>query len=167
VALGAGVANNWNTNRLRSTTGSSFAGGTTDYLHGAVDLVFKWRGFALQAEHLWKEASTDEIASLDDTGAPVTEYTRSGRGWVLQASYTLDPPIEAVGRLSRLYASRGTDPAFRSEVDARAQEVGAGLNYYFNGHRLKVQADWIARMPRDFDFGVADHVTHLQLDATF
>jgi hypothetical protein len=167
LALGAAVAKNWNTNRLRSTTGSTFTGGTTDYVHAAADLVFKWSGFALQAEYLWKEASVDRILALDDTGAPVTEYTRSGSGWVLQASYTFDPPVEVVGRLSRLYAAGGTDPAFRREVDANAQEVGAGLNYYFSGHRLKLQADYIARMPSDFDFDAADHVTHLQLDATF
>ncbi|HEY6558504.1 MAG TPA: hypothetical protein VI072_14580 [Polyangiaceae bacterium] len=167
LAIGAGIANNWNTNRLRSTTGPTFDGGTTDYFHAATDLVFKWMGFAVQAEYLWKEASVDQIDSVDETGAPVTEYTRSGHGWVLQASYTFDPPFEVVGRLSRLYAADGTDPAFQSEVRANAQEVGAGLNYYFSGHRLKLQADYIARMPSDFDFGVADHVTHLQLDATF
>jgi hypothetical protein len=54
-----------------------------------------------------------------------------------------------------------------SELDARGQEVGAGLNYYFNGHKLKLQADWIALMPGDFDFGRAAHVAHLQLDVTF
>jgi hypothetical protein len=52
-------------------------------------------------------------------------------------------------------------------VEDAGQEVGAGINYYFNSHKLKLQADYIARMPGDFDFGVANHVTHLQLDATF
>ena len=31
--------------------------------------------------------------------------------------------------------------------------MGAGINYYFNGHKMKLQADWIALMPGDFDFG--------------
>jgi hypothetical protein len=42
-----------------------------------------------------------------------------------------------------------------------------GLNYYVNKHRFKLQADWIARMPHDFDFGAASHAAHVQLDATF
>jgi hypothetical protein len=167
LALGAGVANNWNTNRLRSTTGPRFTGGTTDYFHAAADVVFKWMGLAVQGEYLWKEASRDAITSVDDAGLPVTEFTRSGRGWVVQASYTFDPPFEVVGRLSRIYASRGTDPAFVTEVNERGQEVAAGVNYYFNGHFFKLQADCVARMPHDFDIGVADYIAHTQLDVTF
>lgn len=167
LALGVGVAENFNTDRLRSTTGPRFVGGTTDYFHAAADLVFKWRGLALEGEYLLKAASADEINSVDEAGLPVTEATRSGHGWVAQASYVFGPPLELVGRLSRMYARPGTDPVLIEEVEARGQEVGAALNYYINAHWLKVQADWIALMPYDFDFGSADHVTHLQLDVTF
>ncbi len=167
VALGGAFAANFNTNRLRSTTGATFAGGTTDYLHAAADLVFKWRGFALQAEYLWKRASNDRILSTDEDGSPRTEYTRSAQGSVFQASYAFDPPFEIVGRFSRLYTIGATDPKLISEVASRGQELGVGLNYYFNKHRMKLQADWITRLPHDFDFEAASHVTHLQLDATF
>ncbi|WP_284721856.1 porin [Polyangium sorediatum] len=167
VALGGAFAANYNTNRLRSTTGATFLGGTTDYLHAAADVVFKWRGFALQGEYLWKRADVDRIESTDEDGNARTEYTRSGQGTVVQASYVFDPPIEIVARFSRLYAFGGTDPKLVSEVQSRGQEVGVGLNYYFNKHKMKLQADWIARMPHDFDFEKANHVAHLQLDATF
>lgn len=167
LALGAAVAANHNTNRLRGTTGTTFAGGTTDDLQAAADAVLKWRGLAVQGEYLWKRSSVNEIHSENADGEPVTEYTRSGRGWVLQASYTFDPPIEVVGRISRLYAPAGTDPNFVSEIEKKGQELGAGLNYYINGHRFKVQADWIARMPPNFAFGKADHVVHAQVDVTF
>lgn len=167
LALGVGYAYNWNTNRGRSTTGATFAGGTTDYEHLAADLIFKWRGFALQAEHVWREASVSQIKSTKADGTALTEYTRSGRGWILQASYVFDPPIEIVGRLTRSYASAGTDPALIKDVSARPYEIGAGVNYYVNGHRLKLQADWIARAPSDFDFSKANHVVHVQADATF
>ncbi|UQA56580.1 OprO/OprP family phosphate-selective porin [Polyangium aurulentum] len=167
IALGGAFAANVNTNRLRSTTGATFAGGTTDYLHAAADLVFKWRGFAFAAEYLWKRASKDEIRSTDEEGAPRTESTRSAQGSVFQASYAFDPPFEIVGRFSRLYAFRGTDPKLVSEARGRGQELGVGLNYYFNKHRLKLQADWIARMPYGLDFDAASHVAHVQLDATF
>lgn len=167
LAIGSAIAQNWNTNRTRSTTGTNYVGGTVDYFHAAVDLVFKWQGFALEAEHLWREGAPNEILSVDEDGAPVTEYSRSGRGWVLQASYVFDPPIEIVSRLSRLYANEDTDPAFINEVATSGQEVGGGLNYYLNGHSMKAQADWIARMPTDFDFSRASHVVHVQLDVTF
>jgi len=167
LAWGAGLARHWNSDRLRSTAGPTFTGGTSDYLHGALDLVFKWQGLGLQAEHLWKVASRDRITSTEELGEPRTEYTRSGRGWVLQASYVLGPPLEVVGRLSRMHAASGTDPSFVKEADTRAQEVAAGVSYYFKGHRLKLQGDLISRMSRDFDWDVADHVAHLQLDATF
>jgi hypothetical protein len=166
LALGAAFAANLNTNRSRSTTGTTFTGGTTDYVQAALDLVFKWRGCALQAEYIYRGASNDQILSTDDDGNPVVEYTRSGHGWILQGSYVFDPPFELVGRVSRLYALSGTAPAYISEVDTRGLEIAAGANYYFNDHKLKLQADWIARMPPGAEFGRADHVVHLQLDIT-
>ncbi len=166
LALGAAFAANINTNRARSTTGTTFTGGTTDYLQTALDLVFKWRGFALQAEYVYRTATNDQILSVDADGNPVTEYTRSGQGWILQGSYVFDPPFELVGRVSRMYALTGTAPAFITEVDTRGLEIGAGANYYFNDHKLKLQADWIARMPPGAEFNRADHVVHLQLDIT-
>lgn len=167
LAAGGAFAVNYNTNRLRSTTGATFSGGTTDYSQAAADLVFKWRGFALQAEYVWRNASVNEIVSTKADGTPLTEYTRSGRGWILQGSYTFAPPFEVVGRLSRLYAARGTDPALVRDVEARPHEVGIGANYYLNGHRFKIQADWIARAPIDFDLARANHVVHVQADVTF
>lgn len=166
LTLGGAVAANLNTNRQRSTTGATFVGGTTDYLHAAADLTFKWMGFALQAEYLWKQASADTIESTTPDG-PLTEYTRSGQGWVLQASYAFDPPIEIVSRLSRIYAFEGTDPSLVTEVANKGQEFGAGLNYYFNGHKFKLQGDYIARMPTNFDFALADQGGRVQLDVTF
>jgi hypothetical protein len=165
LAFGVAAAQNWNTNRVRSTTGATFSGGTTDYRHTAADLVFKWRGFAVQAEYLRKLADVDTIQSTSD-GKPVTEYTRSGHGWILQASYVFRRPLEVVGRLSRLDTLARTDPKLIAEVDKRSNEVAAGLNYYFNGHALKLQADWIARTSAQLDLGAADHVVHVLLDAT-
>lgn len=162
LAIGAGIARNGNTNRQRSTTGATFVGGTTDYLHLAADLVFKWQGFAAQLEYLWKDAENDLIVSVDAGGNAVNEWTRSASGWVAQASYTFDPPFELVGRLSKLYAFDGTDPRL---VDS--DEYGVGANYYVNGHQFKLQADWIAKVPSADDFSDAAHVVHLQLDATF
>ncbi len=164
VALGAAIAHNRNTNRLRSTTGSTFTGGTTDYTHYALDAVFKWNGLAVQAEYLKKTSSRETIPSAADP--MVLEYTRAGSGFVFQASYVFDPPIEIVGRYSRLYAPGGTDPKWITEVRNLGQEIAGGVNYYVAGHQLKLQADWIVRTPRD-SFAGTDHALHAQLDATF
>jgi hypothetical protein len=162
LAIGAGIARNWNTNRQRSTTGATFVGGTTDYLHLAADAVFKWQGFAAQLEYLWKKTADDTIISAAADGAPVTEWTRSGSGWVAQASYAFDPPFEIVGRYSKLNAFSGTDPRL---VDS--DEFGVGANYYLNGHQFKFQGAWFAKVPTERDFADAAHVAIVQLDATF
>ncbi len=167
LAIGVAVVHNLNTNRLRSTTGTTFLGGTTDYTHFTADLVFKWLGFALQGEFLWKSASNDVIASTAPDGMARREFTRSGYGWIVQASYLFDPPVELVGRMSGLYANATTDPAYITEANTRGYEVAAGANYYFNGHRMKLQIDWIARVSSAYDFTRADHVLHAQLDTTF
>jgi hypothetical protein len=95
------------------------------------------------------------------------EHTRAAEGWVAQTSYVFDPPIELVARMSGMYALGTTDPALVADLDARGQEIAGGVTYYINGHRMKVQADWIALMPHDFAFRRAEHIVHVQLDVTF
>ncbi len=165
LALGAAVAVNRNSNRVRSTTGATLTGGTTDYTHAALDAVFKWRGLGLQAEYLWKHASDEQVPSAADPD--VLEWARSGSGWVVQASYVLPKPVELVARFSRLYAPGGTDPKWISEVTNLGQEVALGMNYYLNNHSLKVQASWIVRTPRGASFDSSDHLVAVHLDATF
>lgn len=167
IALGGAFAANINTDRQKSTTGITYAGGTTNYYHAAADLVFKWRGWAIEGEYLRKWASKYSLVSTDPEGMTVTEYTRSAQGWVAQTSYVFNPPIELVARLSGMYALGATDPAFVADLEKRGQEVAGGVNYYFNGHRMKLQADWIALMPHDFDFRRAEHIVHVLLDVTF
>jgi hypothetical protein len=168
LALGAGYAMNLNTDRVRSTTGGSFENGSTDFQHVAADLVFKWRGLAIATEYLLKSASEDTIvAEGDGIEEPSVEYTRSGHGWVTQISYVFPKPFELVARMSRITAHSGTDPRLVQELEAYGQETGFGANWYFNGHRMKLQASWLARTPDNFDFSVAEHVVQTQLDVSF
>lgn len=167
LALGVGFAHDFRTDRLRATTGPNFVGGTTSYTYVATDLVFKWYGFAFQAEYLQRRSSKSAIRSVDDEGAEVHEYPQSGRGYVLQASYVFDPPIEIVARIAQLWAIGREDAEFYARTQDRGDELAVGTNYYFSGHKLKVQADWIARMPRGYELAHADHLVHVQIDATF
>ncbi|MDX2092265.1 MAG: porin [Kofleriaceae bacterium] len=164
LALGAGAAANFNTDRTRSTTGGRFAE-TTSYYHLAADAVFKWQGFALQLEYLWRGASKLMFAT-ETNGMVVTEYARPAQGWVAQASYTFDPPIELVGRASRMFAPSTSDPRLVDEIERLGQEYAAGANYYINGHQLKLQADWIGRSGTNGTHRF-EHLVHVQIDATF
>lgn len=164
IAIGAAAAQNWNTNRVKSGSGNYYQSGTVDYFHAAADAVFKWRGIALQGELILREAA-DDLVTGTDPAAP--EYSQSGRGWIVQGSYLFATPIELVARLSGLYARDGTDPAFVASTEATGQELAGAVNYYINGHKLKLQADYNARMPHDFDFSRAAQTVHVQLDATF
>lgn len=166
LALGGGVAYNLNTQRTRSTTGGRYVGGTVDYLHAVGDVVFKWRGLAIEGEYVTRQAADEEIQSTNADGEAVVEYARSGSGVVAQASYHVAPGYEFVGRYSRIWATDGTDPKFVSEVAAKGNEVGTGFNVYVNGHRFKWQTSWTALFGED-GFGSADHLVSTQLDMMF
>lgn len=167
LALGVGAAHNYKSSRVRSTTGPTFVGGTTNDTYVAADLTFKWMGFALQGEYLYKDTSALSFESDLGDGETLTEYTHEGGGWVAQASYAFDPPFEVVARLSRLYYGSTIEPAFINDVNRRGNELAGGLNYYFNGHRMKAQATWVGRTNADLALGKADHLAVVQIDATF
>lgn len=164
LALGLGAAYNLNTNRVRSTTSGVYAGGTTDYLHLAGDVIFKWRGLSVIGEGLYRGASADEIVSEAEDGTELVEATRSGWAFIGQPSLMLTDKLQVAARYSRMYAREGTDPAFVEEMEAKQNEIAAGVNWYENGHRFKIQATWVAA------FGTlaeAEHTAYLQTDVMF
>lgn len=136
--LSVGVAGAWNvrTNRAQSTFGTTLTLGTFDYVHAAVDVVFKWRGFSFLAEGLYRKGSTDFLES-----APVREYSRSGWGYFVQAGLLVSKWVEVTARWDQLYALPGTDPALISLASMQGRQLGGGVNVYLNGHALKLQAD--------------------------
>jgi phosphate-selective porin OprO and OprP len=139
LAIGVAGAYNHASTRARSTTSTTFTGGTANYAHFAADAVFKYAGFAWENEFVTRIATEDEIQSVADDGTPVTEYTRSGWGFVSQPSMMVSDRVEVAARYGRLAALDGTDPAYISDVEARANELGLGVNVYLNAHRFKIQ----------------------------
>jgi phosphate-selective porin OprO/OprP len=135
LAIGTAVAFNQNTRRARSTFGDSFRQGF-DTLHAAVDLQFKWRGVSLQAEGLYRRADVD-FHEIGTAGATLREYSRSGFGYYVQAGWLFTQHMELSARWGEIYPSAGTDPALQ-----RLRELGAGANWYFLRHDLKLQTDW-------------------------
>lgn len=166
LAIGAAFAFNHQTDRPRSTTGTPHEGGITfDYVHAAADLVFKWRGFALLSEVLYRQATTpSHLRTLYD-GTTTTVFARDGWGWELQSSMMIGPMFEVWARWEQTVAIGATDPAFITQTVSRGHGLAGGLNLYLNAHLLKVQLDWSHAFGDDF--GAGPHVVRLQLDASF
>jgi hypothetical protein len=165
LALGAAAAYNLNTNRARSTTSTTYTAQTADYTHLAADLVFKWRGAALLGEVLSRSAAEEELVGVDAEGAEVRAWARSGAGWFVQPSVLVFKDLELAGRYGELRARAGTDPTFIDEAEALGKEASAGVNWYENGHRFKIQAGWAGRWGADF--GAADHTASVLCDVMF
>lgn len=168
LALGIAGAYNVASSRVSSTYGNDFHFGTVDQVNGAVDLVFKLRGWSFSAELLVRRALKDQLtATIDDM--PAVEHTRSGYGYFLQSGVMVHRMVELVGRWDDLYAWRGTDPAFIEYISRRGRQLVAGLNVYVFGHSLKIQADYTFAFGYDFDprTNPGAHMARLQLDASF
>ncbi len=168
LALGVAGAYNFASSRVSSTYGSDFVLGTVDQVHGAADLVWKWRGWSLTAEGVVRRALLEELRGLVD-GVPSVERTRSGYGYFVQSGVMVHRMVELVARWDDLYAWRGTDPAFVELTRLRGRQAVGGLNVYVNGHALKVQADYSYGFGQDSGPGgnPGAHTVRLQLDASF
>lgn len=160
LLLGVGGAYNVNSNRAQSTFGAVYTLGTTNYWHGAADLLFKYAGFSLMAEGLLRRATVDHM----DQGTQ-REWTRSGWGYFVQAGVMAHRMVELTARWEQLGAFAGTDPTLQQLVDQQGHQVGGGLNVYLNGHLLKLQTDYFFLWGNDAAAG--RHSFRLQLDASF
>lgn len=135
IAFGGGVARNIGTNRPRSTTGTPFKAALFDYTHATGDVHVKWHGLSLLSEIYWRQADQDSVTHLV-SGNPLTEYSRSGWGWFVQAGGYLTPWLELAARYGDTQPTGMTDPSFR-----RVREVGGTVNLMFLKHDLKLQTD--------------------------
>ncbi len=167
LALGVAGAFNHGSARARGTTSTVYELGTTDYTHAAADAVFKWRGLAVEAEWILREASVDHIDGVDEAGVAAVEYTRSGWGVVTQASYMVAPQVEVAARYARLGAFDGTDPTLLATVAEQPNEATVGANLYLNGHKFKVQAGASTFFGDRASLDRAEWGGSLLVDATF
>jgi phosphate-selective porin OprO/OprP len=122
LAIAANVLSN---NRFNVTTGNDL--NNTQF---SGDYTFKYRGFASVAEYHHRK-------SKPETG---TEF--KDKGYLVQASYAWKAPgpaggafWEIAGRYSQI------DPSDLRSGD-KVTETGGAVNYYYNKHNLKVQADF-------------------------
>ena len=113
-----------------------------------VDTGFKWLGFSLQAEYMmrWLDYQRTTAALLAGRGAISTPTSSTdadiiagksifSHGFYVQGGYMIVPEtIELTARVSAVYGNEGAN-------SGAATEVGPGINWFINGHRLKLQTD--------------------------
>ena len=124
------------------------------YDHLAADVLFKWRGFSLEAEALLRYAEQPSLM-----GATTTEWARAGWGYYVQAGYLPIDAFEVSARWGQLRPFTGTDPSFKHQ-----RELGVGVGWYPKQHNLKLQSDvfWLPVGER-FDVGSWQVRAQLQL----
>ncbi|MCA2980418.1 MAG: porin [Myxococcaceae bacterium] len=153
LAVGLAAARNVATFRQRSTIGATFKTEPTTYDHLGADVLFKWRGFSLMGEVLWRDAEREPV------GAPTLEWPRSAWGYYVQAGVVLVPQLEVSARWGQLRPLPATDPSLLHQ-----RELGVGLGWYPLRHDLKLQTDvfWLPVGER-FDVGTLQLRAQLQL----
>jgi len=149
------AADLWRLRRLRLSFGGAYAfhdrarkdrgvlgaapadGGTTNNHNTTADLQLKYAGWTLDAAYMWRHGRRAPGAALDEMGAPIAATpARNGHGWLVQTSMLI--PRTRLEPALRHSGVRGLGVTSLADRD----ELGGGLNYYFFGHNLKLQADY-------------------------
>ncbi len=106
--------------KSRATTSTD----TKDTIWGG-DFIAKYKGFSLQGEYFDKKAEPETGAELKD------------KGWYVQAGYLLG----AKRNWELAFRNGRIDPSDLKSGDDR-KEIGGAINYFYNKHNVKVQADF-------------------------
>ena len=98
---------------------------------------------------------TGGLLDADDMPIP-TALARSGVGVLNQLGWLVPKiPLEFVARYSfvrNIYGAQSSQPD--------ADEAGAGINYYFVGHNLKLQVDYFRTWDNSLGVSFADQARH-------
>lgn len=175
LSIGIAGAFNQRTNRSQSTLGATYQLRRFDYAHATADLMFKWAGFSLQSEAIWRLADSPGATGMVGTTAR-TEYTRSGVGYMVQAAYQLPSHVEFGARWSHVIPialDRADWGASAAPAGVMAQdpavhethELGAVVSYYQLEHSVKLQLDYFYLFRDAIDAG--NHQLRLQAQVMF
>jgi phosphate-selective porin OprO/OprP len=94
------------------------------------DYTFKYKGFASVGEYHYRKSTPETGDEFKDDG------------YLFQASYAWKAPgIAGASFWELAFRYSKIDPSDLKAGDDR-EEIGGALNYYYNKHNLKVQADW-------------------------
>ncbi len=153
LSLGAAYAFHHRAQRLQGVLGDAPSdGGTTNYHSATADYVFKLRGFSSTGELYWRKGrrfGAEPEAGATEPVEPVPMTApRDGVGWFVQAGYLFPGvPIEVAARYSGVRGVGERDPGDLRTTKgftslSRRDSVGGGVSYYFDGHPMKLQADY-------------------------
>lgn len=162
MSMGAAYAYQDNAKNDRGTIGTPPSdGGTTDYHHATTDLLVKFAGFYLEAGYLFR-AGRRNPGSLGGPGKTIPDAARNGQGWFAQLAFLIPRTyVEPAFRVGQIYGLRRGTTALGD-----SGEIGGGLNYYFAGHNLKLQADYF-RLYKEGDVKHGDDQLRVQLQVAF
>ncbi|HWB76663.1 MAG TPA: porin [Nannocystaceae bacterium] len=162
MSFGAAYAYQDNAKNDRGTIGAPPAdGGTTDYHHATADLLLKWAGFYLEAGYLFR-AGRRKPGTIEGPGKTIPDAARNGQGWFAQLAFLIPRTyVEPAFRVGQIYGLRRGETALGD-----SGEIGGGLNYYFAGHNLKLQADYF-RLYKEGEVKHGDDQLRVQLQVAF
>jgi phosphate-selective porin OprO and OprP len=162
LSMGAAYAYQDNAKNDRGTIGAPPSdGGTTDYHHATADLLLKIAGFYFEAGYLWR-AGRRNPGAIEGPGKTPAAPPRNGQGWFAQLAFLIPRThVEPAFRVGQIYGLRRGVTALGD-----SGEIGGGLNYYFAGHNLKLQADYF-RLYKEGDVKHGDDQLRVQLQVAF
>jgi len=115
--------------------------GVTDYTarRVGVEAAFRFQGFNTVSEFVQEQLDSDAAS------------TRDTYGWYVQAGYLLRAGYELAGRYGTI------EPDTQDAVTPDLTEKGFSLSRYFNGHDMKIQADYL-RIESEWDGASTDQI---------
>lgn len=162
--LGTAYAFTDRDHRTRAINPAGFADGGTSSAHNlTADMNLRWSGLSLLTDVYVRRGWRQAGDLTDQDGAPLAvQAARNGFGWTIQGGmFVPRTPLELVAR------SSGVRPVWTVATSlARLDEAGLGFNYYFHGHAMKLQLDYIHTWGPALPATRSDQ-TRLQLQMTF
>jgi hypothetical protein len=118
----------------------------------SLDLLFKYKGFALYSEFMQRNCSNPITFSSDTT---LIQPVYSGYGFLQQVSYVFKSNWEIALRYAEItpFSSVYDNPAFTSVNLKKNQEFQLGVTKYIYGHRVKVQGNILYQLVDDLKAG--------------
>lgn len=120
----------------------------TDMATLSLDLLFKYKGFALYSEFMQRNCS-NPITFTSDTSLIQPVY--SGYGFLQQVSYLFKSNWEIALRYAEItpFSSVYNNDAFPTVNLRKNQEFQFGVTKYLYGHRVKVQGNLLYQLTSD------------------
>ncbi len=160
VSFGFAYAFNDRAKKDKGVLGTAFAdGGTASYHNTTADVMLKFGGWSLEGAYMWRQGWRQPGSAVDEMGAPIAvTAARNGQGWMAHTAFLI--PTTRLEPAFRVSGFRGHGVTSMPDRD----ELGAGLNYYFFGHNLKLQLDYF-RTFTPGQIGTGADLLRLQIQA--